>query len=77
MPHKCEMHRGLEKILNDPRTSPFTQPQTYNAILTATKQSITESLRHIGGKSKNSRPTVPSDEEKAKARIEKLEASAQ
>jgi hypothetical protein len=66
----------LEKILNDPRTSPFTQPQTYNAILTATKQSITESLRHIGGKS-NRRPTAPSDEDKAKARIEKLEASAQ
>jgi hypothetical protein len=71
---KSAMTLGLEKILNNPQTSPLTNPQVFRQIMTSANQPITASLKHIG---KGAKPKGPSDEERSKARLEKLEESSE
>ena len=69
---KTAIHLGLEKILNDPHSSPLTKPDVFRSIITATNQPLTHSLKYIG---KTSRIKKPSDEDRSKERLEKLEES--
>jgi hypothetical protein len=69
---KTAIHLGLEKILNDPNASPLTRPDVFRQVMAASNQPLTMSLRHIG---KTSRMKKPSDDEKSKERLEKLEES--
>jgi hypothetical protein len=64
---------GLEHMLNDPRTSPFTPEgaKAFRAVMDAAQMPVGEVFKHIG-KSKKA-PRGPTDKEKSEARIEKLE----
>jgi len=66
------MHLGLEKILNDPNCSPLTKPEVFRNIITATNQPLSQTLKYIG---KTSRVKKPSDDDRSKERLEKLEES--
>ena len=71
--HKSDFARGLEVIMNDPRTSPFTQQgaKVFKEVISASEMPLTEALKYIGkGKKKVRQPT---DKEKSEQRIEKLE----
>lgn len=68
------MTAGLEKILNNPQASPLHNPQVFRQIVNQSGQSLSETLKYIGKKTKT--PQVK-DEEKSKARLEKLESAAE
>lgn len=75
MPHqKSALTLGLEKILNNKETSPLTKPEVFRQILVAANQPITASLRHIG---KGARAKQPTDDDRSKARLEKLEETSE
>lgn len=73
-PQKSAMTMGLEKILNSPDASPLHNPQVFRQILSTGGKSLSETLKYIGKKTKSPQPT---DEQKSKARLEKLESSAE
>lgn len=67
------MMKGLETMLNDPRTSPFTAEgsKVFKEVISAAELPLTEALKYIGkGKKKAKAPT---DKEKSEQRIQKLE----
>jgi hypothetical protein len=71
--HKSDFARGLETMLNDPRTSPFTADgsKVFKEIITASELPLTEALKYIGkGKKKAKGPT---DKERSEQRVEKLD----
>lgn len=73
---KSDFARGLEVIMNDPRTSPFTVDgsKAFKEILSASQMPLTDVLKYVGkGKKKVKGPT---DKERSEARIEKLEEAA-
>ena len=70
---KSDFAKGLEVIMNDPRTSPFTADgsKAFKEIIHASELPLTEVLKYVGkGKKKAKGPT---DKERSEARIEKLE----
>lgn len=70
---KSDFAKGLEVMMNDPRTSPFTADgsRAFKEILHASEMPLTEVLKYVGkGKKKVKGPT---DKERSEARIEKLE----
>ena len=74
--HKSDFAKGLETMLNDPRTSPFTAEgsKVFKEIISASELPLTEALKYIGkGKKKVKGPT---DKERSEQRIEKLEESS-
>lgn len=71
--HKSDFAKGLEVIMNDPRTSPFTADgsRAFKEIISASAMPLSDVLKYIGkGKKKTKGPT---DKERSEARIEKLE----
>ena len=73
-PQKSAMTMGLEKILNNPQASPLHNPQVFRQIVSTGGKSLSETLKYIGKKTKQPQPT---DEQKSKARLEKLESAAE
>ena len=74
--HKSDFAKGLETMLNDPRTSPFTAEgsKVFKEIISASELPLTDALKYIGkGKKKAKGPT---DKERSEQRIEKLEESS-
>jgi hypothetical protein len=70
---KSDFAKGLEVMMNDPRTSPFTAEgsKAFKEIVHASEMPLTEVLKYVGkGKKKVKGPT---DKERSEARIEKLE----
>lgn len=70
---KSDFAKGLEVMMNDPRTSPFTAEgsKAFKEIMHASELPLTEVLKYVGkGKKKTKGPT---DKERSEARIEKLE----
>lgn len=65
---------GLEKILNSPDASPLHNPQVFRQIVSTGGKSLSETLKYIGKKTKQPQPT---DEQKSKARLDKLESSSE
>lgn len=74
MVKKSAMTLGLEKILNSKEASPLHNPQVFRQIVSQSGNNLTETLKYIGKKSKT--PRV-SDEDKSKARLEKLENASE
>lgn len=71
--HKSDFAKGLEVMLNDPRTSPFTAEgsKVFKEVMSAADLPLSEALKYIGkGKKKAKAPT---DKERSQARVEKLE----
>ena len=71
---KSAMQVGLEKILNSKEASPLENPQVFRQIVSQSGKSLSETLKYVGKQSKAPRVT---DAEKSKARLEKLESSAE
>ena len=71
-PKKNHLTAGLEAMLNDPRTNPFTPDgaKGFKAVMEASQLPMTEVFKHIG---KGKKAPKPKDEDKSKARLEKLE----
>ena len=65
----------MEKILNDPNSSFLTNPQVFSAVKQSSGMSYTEILRHLGKGGKKVKG--PSDAERSKDRVEKLEADSE
>jgi hypothetical protein len=65
---------GLEKILNSKEASPLNNPAVFRQILATSGTTLNETLKYIGKKTKEPRVT---DEEKSKARLEKLENASE
>ena len=74
-PKKNHLTAGLETLLNDPRTNPFTVEgaKGYKAVMEAANLPITEVFKHIG---KGKKAPKPKEEDLSKARLEKLEAES-
>ena len=75
--HKSDFAKGLEVIMNDPRTSPFTADgsKAFKEIIHASAMPLSDVLKYVGkGKKKAKGPT---DKERSEARIEKLEETKQ
>ena len=69
---KSDFVKGLEVMMNDPRTSPFTAEgsKVFKEVINASELPLTEALKYIGkGKKKAKGPT---DKERSEARVEKL-----
>ena len=73
-PQKSAMTRGLEKILNSPDASPLNNPQVFRQIVATGGKTLSETLKYVGKKAKAPQPT---DDDKSKARLEKLENAAE
>jgi len=54
---KNHITQGLETMMNDPRTSPFTQEgaKVFKEIITASEMPLTEALKYIGKNKKKVR----------------------
>ena len=72
---KSDLVKGLETMMNDPRTSPFTAEgsKVFKEIISASELPITEALKYIGKNKKKTK--APTDKERSEARIEKLDDS--
>lgn len=71
---KSAMTLGLERILNSKEASPLENPHVFRQIVSQSGKSMSETLKYIGKKSKEPRIT---DENKSKARLEKLESASE
>jgi len=71
---KSAMTLGLEKILNSKEASPLHNPDVFRQIVKSSGQPLSETLKYIGKKSKTPKVT---DEDKSKARLEKLETASE
>lgn len=71
--HKSDFAKGLETMLNDPRTSPFTAEgsKAFKEVISASQMPLTEALKYIGKNKKKAKG--PTDKERSEARIEKME----
>ena len=75
-PKKNAMTLGMEAMLNDPRTSPFTQEgaKGFRAVMDASQMPMSEVFKHIG---KGKKAPKQKEEDKSKARVEKLETETE
>lgn len=69
-----EFSAGLETILNNPQASFLKQPKVFKEIHQQSGMSISAMIKHLGRQQKKNK--VETDEEKSKARIEKMEAES-
>lgn len=74
MVKKSAMTMGLEKILNDKHASPLHNPQVFRQIVSQSGKNLSETLKYVGKQAKAPRIN---DEDKSKARLEKLESAAE
>jgi hypothetical protein len=73
-PPKSTFAAGLEVLLNSKEASPLHNPQVFRQILSSSGKSMNETIRYLGKKQKAPKPN---DDEKSKARLEKLEAASE
>ena len=72
-PKKNDLTLGLEYMMNNPKTSPFTAEgsKVFKEVINAYEMPLTEALKYVGKGKKKARG--PTDKERSEARIEKLE----
>ena len=72
---KPAMMAGLETMLNNPNTSPFTAEgsKVFKEVISASQLPLTEALKYIGKGKKQPKKT---EADRSKERIEKLEETA-
>lgn len=73
---KSDFAKGLEIMMNDPRTSPFTADgsKVFKEIISASQMPLTEALKYVGKNKKKVKG--PTDQERSEARVEKLEETS-
>ena len=69
---------GLEKILNNPKTSFLTNPGTFHEIHKQSGMSMSGMIRHIGKMEQNVRgkKKEPTDSERSKERLDELDSKS-
>jgi len=69
---------GLEKILNNPKTSFLTNPHTFHEIHKQSGMSMTSMIKTIGKMEQNVRgkKKEPTDSERSKERLDELESKS-
>ena len=75
-PKKNDLTLGLEYMMNNPKTSPFTAEgsKVFKEVINASEMPLTEALKYIG---KNKKKTKgPTDKERSEARVEKLQETS-
>jgi hypothetical protein len=75
MPPKRPQHLGLEKLLNSKEASPLTNPGVFKNVVSSSGMSISQILRYTGRNVQ--RPRQPTDAERSKERIQKLEEASE
>jgi len=75
-PRKSAYQMGMEAVLNNPETSFLKNPKTFHELHKQSGMSMAAMMRHIGGKAKKQKHQEPTDAEKSKERLDKIEASA-
>jgi hypothetical protein len=66
---------GLEHMLNNPKTSPFTAEgsKVFKEVIHASELPLTEALKYIGKSKKAPKKT---DQDRSKERVERLEETS-
>ena len=72
---KNAMQLGLEKLLNSKEASPLTNPAVFNNVVSSSGMSVSSILKYTGRQIQ--RPRKPTDSERSKERIQKLEAASE
>ena len=72
---KNSMQLGLEKLLNSKEASPLTNPAVFNNVVSSSGMSVSSILKYTGRQIQ--RPKKPTDAERSKERIQKLEAASE
>lgn len=72
---KNAMQLGLEKLLNSKEASPLTNPAIFNNVVSSSGMSVSAILKYTGRQIQ--RPRRPTDAERSKERIQKLEAASE
>lgn len=72
MRHKTDFARGLETILNNPKTSFLKEPKTFNEIHKQSGMSLSTMIKSIGKSSKGEKRREPTDDEKSAERMEQM-----
>ena len=71
MPRKTDFARGLETILNNPKTSFLKEPKTFNEIQKQSGMSLSAMIKTIGKSAKGAKGErkEPTDDEKIAERM--------
>jgi len=69
------MTLGLEKLLNSKEASPLNNPAVFKNVVSTSGMSISSILKYTGKQIQ--RPRKPTDDQKSKERIQKLEAASE
>ena len=72
---KHSMQLGLERLLNSKEASPLTNPAVFNNVVSSSGMSVSSILKYTGRQIQ--RPKKPTDAERSKERIQKLEAASE
>ena len=75
MPRKSDFQLGMQAVLNNPKTSFLQNPKTYNEIQSQSGMSMSAMMKHIGGKMRKHKQKGPTDDEKAKERLDAMESA--
>ena len=69
---KSDFAKGLEVMMNNPKTSPFTAEgsKVFKEVISASNLPLSEALKYIG---KGKKKKGPTDQERSASRVEKLE----
>jgi hypothetical protein len=72
---KNAMQLGLERLLNSKEASPLTNPAMFNNVVSSSGMSVSSILKYTGRQIQ--RPKKPTDAERSKERIQKLEEASE
>jgi hypothetical protein len=71
---KSDYHKGLERVLNNPKTSFLHNGDVFSEMHRQSQMPMTSMLRHIGRGSKSKQPT---DKERSETRLKEMEAKSE
>ena len=74
-PPKRAQNLGLEKLMNSKDASPLNNPAVFKNVVATSGMSVSQILKYTG--KRITAPRQPTDAERSKERIEKLEAASE
>lgn len=74
---KDDFTAGLETILNNPQASFLKNPAVFREIQQQSGMSVGAMIKQLGRGSKRQKPAEPTDAEKSKARMDKMEEASE
>jgi hypothetical protein len=75
--YKSSFTVGLEHVLNTPSASFINSAKVFNEIHEKTGMTTTQMLKHIGRRKRHNTPKEPTDDERSKERLAKLQAASE